>query len=282
MENREWVIVESGGQKIFGVLHRPTNCTEPPPIVIVMHGFASSKHGTNRSHVMLAEQLAKLGIATLRFDFRGAGDSEGTISSISLEDLIDDAVNVCEYVRQLEGVDTERVGIFGSSLGGAISVLAANRFPEIRSLVLWAPVASGELWVRDFLAQHPEFLKSDLKQSLDSYKGIPLHAEFRQQFARMSAAQAVENIPHIPLLHMHGESDQTVSLLHQQVYKMHCEEREAESRFVSYPDAEHQFGTSKVFQEAVQESLAWFKKCLGGLDEKCTARGEDSLSTRST
>jgi uncharacterized protein len=72
IETREPLIIENEGQRLFGVLHKPVGW-DNPPIVVVLHGFASSKHGSHRCYVTLAEYLAKEGIATLRFDFRGAG-----------------------------------------------------------------------------------------------------------------------------------------------------------------------------------------------------------------
>ena len=72
-EIRESVTFGNGGKKLFGVLHRPklTISASSYPAVVVMHGFASHKIGTNRIYVKLAQSLANQGIAALRFDFRG-------------------------------------------------------------------------------------------------------------------------------------------------------------------------------------------------------------------
>lgn len=261
METRSWIELESNKQKIFGIVHRPKGQNEAP-LVVIMHGFASSKHGTNRCYVAFAEEFSKQGLATLRFDFRGAGDSEGSISDVSLEDLISDAVEALKYSGQLEGVDATRLGIFGSSLGATIAVLAAERHGGVKAMTLWSPIASGELWVHDFMTQNPQMAKNDPQQVLSSYKGIPLNAQFKMQFARMSAAKTIEKLGHVPLLHMHGECDKTVSLLHQQVYKLHCEGRAAPAKFISYPDIEHQLGGTHILPEAIQETVTWFKTHL--------------------
>lgn len=129
-ESREWCLLENKGQKIFGVLHRP-NCEEDVPCVVVMHGFASSKHGTNRAHVTLSEKLAEQGVASLRFDFRGAGDSEGCLSEINLEDMVTDAIAALDHVSDLEGIDAGRIGVFGTSLGGSIAMLSCERFGNV-------------------------------------------------------------------------------------------------------------------------------------------------------
>ncbi len=260
-EVRECCIIENRGEKIFGIIHSPSDIIGQAPCVVIMHGFASSKHGTNRSHVMLSEKLSEQGIASLRFDFRGAGDSEGCLSQLSLEDMVSDAVKALEYTEKLERIDPERIGVFGSSLGGSIAVLSAVQFGHAQALVLWAPVASGELWYRDFIAQHPEKLTEDPKEVLSSYRGFKLSPAFQEQFRRMSAAKMLEQLD-IPFLHMQGESDQTVSLLHQKDYKMHSEGREAPARFISYPHTDHRLGEEKVAPQVMHECVRWFKEYL--------------------
>ena len=261
LETRECVVIENEGQRIFGVLHRPTHC-ENPPIVVLMHGFASSKHGSNRCYVTLAEAFAKEGIAALRFDFRGSGDSEGTLSDITFDDLVSDALAVLNHLESIEGIDTTRIGLFGASLGGAISVLSAARIQKIQALALWAPVASGELWYRDFLKNHPEHITSDPSKVLSSYKGVKLHPQFREQFGRMSACKALREIPHIPVLLMHGEKDEAVSIAHQEAFRQACPPHQDNLRLVSYPDGEHSLGFSSRFPEVINESVRWFQHYL--------------------
>ena len=260
VEVREWCVLENEGQKIFGILHKPAGVAKAP-CVVVMHGFASSKHGTNRAHVMLSEKLAEQGLASFRFDFRGAGDSEGSLSDISIEDMVSDALSVLTHTKGLEGIDSERIGVYGSSLGGAIAMLSAAKFKKVKTMALWAPVASGELWYRDFIAENPEKLTQDPKEVLSSYRGIKLSPQFQEQFGRMTAAKMLEELD-VPLLHMHGEDDKTVSLLHQKVYKMHSEGKETPSKFISYPDTDHSLGLERISSEAIGECVAWFKEHL--------------------
>lgn len=260
LETREWVIVENEGQQIFGVLHRPTSC-DYPPVVVILHGFASSKLGSNRCYVSLAESLAQRGIAALRFDFRGSGDSEGALSNITLEDLISDANAVLEKLPFIERIDVNRIALFGSSLGGAIAILAAERFKKIRAMALWAPVASGELWFRDFLMSHPEYIHVDPIDLLSSYKGIKLHPAFREQFAKLCAYKALQELLPLPTLLLQGEKDDTVSVKHHEAFRQACASF-ANVRFLTYPNGEHSLGFSPHFPEIIQEVINWFQKHL--------------------
>lgn len=259
-ETREWLVIENDGQRLFAVLHRPLH-TENPPLVVTLHGFASSKHGSNRGYVRLAETLTKQGIACLRFDFRGSGDSEGDLSTLSFEDLISDANCICRYIEHLEGIDTQRIGLFGASLGGTIAIFSTAFHQLAKALVLWAPVASGELWYRDFIKSYPELIKVDPSQAIVTYKGVKLNALFREQFGKMRAYEVLAQLSSLPVLHMHGKEDEQISIDHQQAFKKACSHHLA-ARFLTYDEAEHSFGRSKVYSEAVKETVIWFKKYL--------------------
>ncbi len=261
VEVREPVVFDNGGEQIFAVLHRPVEVANPP-LVLFLHGFASSKHGSNRCYVTLAESLAAEGIASLRFDFRGCGDSEGTLSTISLEDLVSDALTVLDGVEKIDGIDCERIGLFGASLGGAIAVIAAARFQRVKAMGLWAPVASGELWYRDFLMRHPEYLHADPSQVLSSYRGIRLSEAFRQEFRHMQAYKVIEQLDQVPILLMHGENDETVSIAHYEAFKEACLTSGIDGRFIKYPESEHSLGFSPHFPVVVEETKLWFETHL--------------------
>lgn len=261
VETRESLQIENDGQRLFGVLHRPSGI-DNPPVVVVLHGFASSKHGSNRCYVKLAEHLVKYGIATLRFDFRGSGDSEGILSEISFEDLISDAVTVLETIENIEGLDESRIGLFGASLGGSIAVLAAARFQKVKAVALWAPVASGELWYRDFLMRHPEHLHADPSKVLSTYRGIILNQAFRNEFRQMFAYKALRELSDVPLLLMQGEKDETVSMVHFEAFRQACIGLESPTRFVKYPDGEHSLGFSPDLHAVLDESKQWFEHYL--------------------
>lgn len=261
VEIRESVVIENDGQQIFGMLHRPIGF-DNSPIVVILHGFASSKHGSNRCYVTLAEALTKQGVAAFRFDFRGSGDSEGTLSDISFEDLVSDAVAVLETVETFEGIDASRIALFGASLGGAIGVLAAARFQKVKAIALWAAVASGELWYRDFLIRYPEHMHADPSKVLSSYRGVKLNEAFRTEFRQMFAYQAVHELKNIPLLLMQGEKDDTVSIAHLEAFRQACAASHLKTRCIKYPDAEHSLGFSPYFPQVIEDTLSWFHQNL--------------------
>lgn len=255
-ENREWAVFENEGEKLFGVVHHPLQSR--PPIVICMHGFASHKVGTNRSYVSLAEKLCEAGIATLRFDFRGCGDSEGHLASMTLDNFVSDAVAAYEYIR---GLGYHKIGFFGSSFGGAISVMAANRLQTIQSLALWAPVASGELWFNDFMSKHPNMEKNALNHALKTYRGVPLHPLFKEQFGQMNAAKELQSLT-LPVIHFQGEKDEVISISHQRAFQKARAQTQTLSRFITYPETDHWLGYATVLPQILNEITQWFKETL--------------------
>ncbi|NGX53569.1 MAG: Esterase EstD [Chlamydiae bacterium] len=256
-ETREWVVVENEGNKLFGVLHRPE--VENPPVVVVMHGFGSSKIGSNRCWVYLAEALSNAGVATLRFDFRGAGDSEGSLDQLTAGGYVSDALAVTRY---LEKEKFDRIGYFGSSFGGAISVIAAALQKKIKSLALWAPVASGELWIRDFLLNNPALASGDLEDILNTYHGVKLNSQFKAEFVQFNASEKVKELSEVPLLHFHGENDQTLTLSHQNAYQKAREGSSAPTRFIIYPDTDHVIGFEPILSEVIEQTVSWFLETL--------------------
>ncbi|MDT1064569.1 alpha/beta hydrolase [Paracoccus sp. CPCC 101403] len=143
----EAVTVERADKRIAGILNRPDGI-ENPPIVLMLHGFTGSKNeftvaGTETGlFTLMAEELAKAGIASLRIDFAGSGESSGTWEQTTFSGQIADAVDAFDYLQIMPGVDAHRIGILGYSQGGLVGAHLAAARPETRAAVLWAPVAN--------------------------------------------------------------------------------------------------------------------------------------------
>jgi dienelactone hydrolase len=95
----------------------------------------SSKDGVK--HLALAEALAAHGVAVLRFDFAGAGESEGSLYDLSYSARMQDLDAALTFLAS-RGVS--RFGLFGSSMGGAVAYLAAARDERVVAIATVAAV----------------------------------------------------------------------------------------------------------------------------------------------
>jgi dipeptidyl aminopeptidase/acylaminoacyl peptidase len=137
------VEIKNRGLALRGMLHTPEKVQGKIPIVCMFHGFTGDKLGSHFMFVRLSRLLANKGIATLRFDFMGSGESDGDFVDMTLSKELDDAKVILSYAKSLDFVDTERIGILGFSMGGAVaSMLAGDCKDDIKTLCLWAPAGN--------------------------------------------------------------------------------------------------------------------------------------------
>ena len=129
---------DSDGFLLKGFLHLPE--INQPPVVVGSHGLFSSSSSPKQTE--LARKCAAQGIAFFRFDHRGCGASEGAFKDVtSLEARCSDLVNAVKMLRA--GNNTKnQIGLFGSSLGGAVCLSAANELSADAIVVFAAPVRS--------------------------------------------------------------------------------------------------------------------------------------------
>ena len=144
-----------GAHRVFAVLHRPV--AEPLRCGLVLcSAVAEEKLWSHRVYVNAARELAKGGIAVLRFDYRGEGDSDLEFEDGGLETRAADALRAAEVLRETE---PRLTGCFflGHRLGCAPAAMAASRSGHrALGLVAWDPVVSGSAylmqWLRSVLA----------------------------------------------------------------------------------------------------------------------------------
>lgn len=260
-EERESIVLENEGQKIFGIFHRP--CIESPfPAVLMCHGLAGHKTGKFRVYVLLAEMLSKLGIASLRIDFRGSGDSEGSFSEMTLESEVSDAVVALNYLRNRPDVDKSRIGLFGRSVGGTVALMAAKRSGSIKSIATWAPLYDGEQWQNQWtMLQSPEVSDEDRREMMKINGQVPGVKFFNELFA-MRMEDHLEDLTNTPMLHIHGDKDFVVTTQHADRYLKARQSVFGKNKFIRLPESDHDFSRTKEQIKALDETAHWFSTTL--------------------
>ncbi len=258
---RESVVLENHGQKIFGIFHKPAHVSKFP-VILICHGLGGHKVGRYRIYVNMAHRLAQMGIGTLRIDFRGSGDSDGDFSEMTLEGEVSDALKALHYLHDYPQVDPARMGVIGRSLGGAVAVLAANKFHPIKSLCLWAPIFNGQQWQTKWEQLHSDQLHPKEKEDLMTVEGQTPGYEFYKQFFSLRMEDHLPAISAKPLFLIHGCKDQTVPIDHTEKYIQARLNAEAETKFIQLPESDHDFSPRHERSLVLDETAAWFKQTL--------------------
>ena len=108
------------------------------PAVLLLHGTASSRDEVGGLFAQLADALAARGIATLRIDFAGCGDSRRPQPELTVGSELADARAAFGWLAGREEVDASRIAVLGFSQGGTIAGLLAGAEPAVAALVTWS------------------------------------------------------------------------------------------------------------------------------------------------
>lgn len=258
---REVIILENEGKKIFGMFHKPVGLDRHPTVVI-LHGLGGHKVGRYRLYVDLAESLADSGIASLRFDFRCCGDSEGDFSELTVPGQVSDALVALKYVSEHPQVDPDRIGLFGRSFGGALSILTAEKYSKIKSVCLWAPVYDAQPWQQQWVMVNDPKIPPEHKHVMMTINGQVGSYGFYEQFFDLKMDNHIHAIDHVPLLLIHGLQDKTVDSEHSERYLNARSNLSAQTRLVQLPSSDHDFSVIEERFAAMEETRIWFKKTL--------------------
>ncbi|WP_320670291.1 alpha/beta hydrolase [Patulibacter defluvii] len=140
MPERSEVTFPSGGAQCAAYLYRPDG-DGPHPAVVMAHGFSATREERLPAY---AERFAAAGFVVLAFDYRHFGASEGEPRQLlDIGKQHDDYRAALAYVRGLDGVDRERIALWGSSFSGGHVVAVAAGDPAIAAVVSQAPYADS-------------------------------------------------------------------------------------------------------------------------------------------
>ena len=253
------VVFYNQEQQINGILHSPTNCDALCPAVAFFHGFTGTKVEPHRIFVKTARELASIGFYVLRFDFRGSGDSEGDFSEMTIGGEISDAIKSIDVLSAMQGVDPERIGILGLSMGGCVAACVSGQDARVKSTVLWAP-----------LSDDPPDRKQEI---LERSTHTPTPEEIAQLNPNIVGKAFYEELPEISpsaliqqftgaLLVIHGSADDVVPVSHGKRYYELMRERDAPTALEIIDKGDHTFNTVASEQAVIAKSVAWFQQTL--------------------
>lgn len=200
--------IRSSNLTLRGMLHTPDVITGKIPIICIFHGFTGNKMEPHFIFVKLSRMLEAKGIASVRFDFGGSGESDGDFVDMTLSKELEDAKVILDYTKSLEFVDTNKIGALGLSMGGAVaSMLAGVRKEDINALCLWAPGGNmGELLTSDSNKGQIEEMRTTGYSDLG---GLLLGIDFLDDVLNLDIFN-ISSAYDKNVMILHGNNDQTV------------------------------------------------------------------------
>lgn len=244
-------------KRLRGMIHRPRGASarRRAPGVVFFHGFTGDRMESHWIFVKCSRALAEAGIASLRFDFGGSGESEGEFRKVTLQGEIADAKSAVEFLRRQKGIDPKRLGLLGLSLGGTIAAsIAASVKAQV--LVLWASLA------------HPSQLRTLAERTTrlipggDGSREYSAHEISQRFLENIDKVQPLESIARFkgPTLIIHPEKDEFLALSHPKDYYQATGGGVKEK--VIIPGADHTFTSVPWEREVIARTVEWFGKYL--------------------
>lgn len=194
----EKVFVGYGAARMAAILRRPAE-GGPAPVVIIVGGLDSVKEELQ----IVADYFLRRGMATLALDGPGQGETGLTLKiEAASERPIGAAI---DHLRTVDGVDAERLGLYGQSLGGYYVVRAAAFDPRVKAVV----ASAGPFSIADHWAQLPPMTRAGYAYRTGADGEADALARVRDIDLTGVAGKVA-----CPLLVMHGTADEVVPFAH--------------------------------------------------------------------
>lgn len=252
------------GKRLAARLDLPLD-EKPSGFALFAHCFTCTKN--LNAVVNINRALALHGIAVLRFDFTGLGESEGDFTETDFSTNVADLVSAAQFLAR--AYEAPKL-LIGHSLGGAAVIQAASKIDSVEAVsTIGAPADLGGLF--SFMdSVLLERLENDGEVSVDiAGKNLKIKKQFFESLRQENMNQSIRNL-HKPLLIFHSPVDQIVSI--EQAQKIFAAANHPKS-FVSLGEADHLLSRREDSLYTGGVLAAWATKYLGALERKSTGSG---------
>lgn len=239
------------GSRLAARLDLPVG--KPAAYALFAHCFTCSKDIPAARRI--AQRLASLGIAVLRFDFTGLGHSGGEFANTGFSSNVDDLLQAVSFLR--EKYDAPQL-LIGHSLGGAAILAAAGRVPEAKAVVTIGAPAEPEHVLHNFEHRVSEICAEG--QAEVNLGGRPFTIK-RSFIAEISDVSLEKSVSHLKkaLLVMHAPLDETVGLDNAaRLFQM----AKHPKSFITLDDADHLLSRTEDAEYAAELISAWVQRYI--------------------
>jgi pimeloyl-ACP methyl ester carboxylesterase len=132
---------DSSGATCRAWFYRPAEPVGDLPCVVMAHGFGATRDASLEPYAL---RFAEAGFAVLLFDYRHFGASDGEPRQlVSVRRQLEDYASAIAFVRAVDGVDPDRIAVWGTSFSGGHALVTAARVPGIAAAVCQCPMMDG-------------------------------------------------------------------------------------------------------------------------------------------
>lgn len=244
------------GLKLAAVIHSPKK-NGKFPAVILLHGFTGYKE---EPHIeVLAKVLAKNNFVAIRFDCSGFGESDGTIDEdFRFSNYLSDIDYIYDFLIKREHVDKNRIGIWGHSMGGMLSIIYPVKNQAIKAIC--SVSAPDSMW-DTYLFKRDEWRKKGYLEKIFSKYGklIRIPYSFLEDVKKYNVSDFVVKLDK-PLFVVLGTTDQNVPFSHTLKIFKHAKEPK---KLLKVKDMDHYYkNNEKLLKMVNKEVVDFFKENL--------------------
>ncbi|HOT30663.1 MAG TPA: alpha/beta fold hydrolase [Petrotogaceae bacterium] len=238
-------IIGKSGKRIVGITERPDSPGKYP-VILMLHGFSGDHIVSGFKFPRVSRLLVERGFATVRFDFRGSGDSEGSFEDMSILTELSDAMEVFGYVKKKEFYN-HKLGIIGYSMGGAVASLLAPKVKDTSAVCLWSPA----IFNKEVFQSGP-MIKKLSEQPFIDVGGLKISTVFAQDCEKVNAYEELLNYKK-NLRIIHGSKDESVDFIK---VKSFCIQNSIS--FHPIENADHKYLTVGYMNELFNQTVDFF------------------------
>ena len=190
---------------------------ESYPLVVMLHGHGGTRNEAG-GYTRVAEGLAARGIASIRMDFPGCGDSTESFTNNNLSNMLLDIEASRDFAMTQPQVDKSRLGLLGYSMGGRLALVHAAAAGNYKAVTAWTPDGvNGAANMIEFLGGQEAYDQLKARAARDGFvlfttrwgQEQKLGLQFFTDLEKSRPLDAVAEI-RAPLLVLYGDLDDVV------------------------------------------------------------------------
>jgi len=282
----------SEGSRVKGILYLPDKYEkeEKIPAIVLCHGFAGFKEILLPNY---AEEFSKNGFIALTFDYRGFGESEGEPGKLSPQIQIIDIRNAITFLQSLPGIDPGKIGVWGTSFGGANAIAAAGLDNRVKCLAVQLTFGDGERVITGNLTKEEKeklcatlmkvwtkavtqnkIMRLPIHKILNDEQSLEFYEKTVEQFPGLNIKipfltlkETIEHKPEkylpsikIPILIVGAEKDKVNPKEESEI--LYEKANEPKELLIIKGATHYEVYEGEAFKQVVLKQIAWFNKYL--------------------